>query len=135
MNEISSSYFILNVNEHSEIQALVVNSVNFNTEEYTFAKSKSEITEFTSAEADIDVDINYHSYSNSAKGWLDFILFNVREYLKMSNNQVHFRDIQSVAEGNITRFTISEANSDTKVWDISEPTNPINLQTDFSDNT
>jgi hypothetical protein len=60
-------------------------------------------------------------------GWLNYIELNARRQLTMSgsSNQMNFRDITSVKTGNVSQFIISNATTDLKVWDV---TNPIDIK-------
>lgn len=61
---------------------------------------------------------------SSAKGWLDYIELNVRRQLILVGNQMKFRDVDAIDENNVTSFLINGCNSQTKVWDITDPLNP-----------
>ena len=49
-------------------------------------------------------------------------------------SQLLFRDWLSVGSSNIGEFILNKASAGTKVWDITDPLNPANMQTSFSGN-
>ncbi|TVR75257.1 MAG: hypothetical protein EA408_00595 [Marinilabiliales bacterium] len=84
--------------------------------------------------SDIELNVSYSQPTPSAEGWLDYLLINVRRSLRMTGNQLHFRDTQSVGDGSISEFRISGSSSGVRIWDISDPADISELETDFSGN-
>jgi hypothetical protein len=79
-------------------------------------------SEYTSTASNSIVNVNMKYNKNSAQdmGWLNYLALNVRRNIKLSGNQLIYRDKNSVGSGNITKFTISGVNSNTVIWDISD---------------
>lgn len=73
----------------------------------------------------ISVSITYNKANSSSNAWLDYLELNCRRQLDATTDFSTFRDLNSVANGNISRFNISNTNNETQVWDISNPLNPI----------
>ena len=71
----------------------------------------------------LNVNINYNKPSSSSIAWLDYIQLNARRNLKMTGNQLFFRDLISVGTGNVSQFNISNANDVVKIWDVTDPVN------------
>jgi hypothetical protein len=71
----------------------------------------------------INVTIKYNKPNSSSVAWLDAIQLNARRNLKMTNNQLFFRDLNSVGTGNVSQFNVSNANNIIKVWDVTDPLN------------
>ncbi|MCH7535909.1 MAG: type IX secretion system sortase PorU, partial [Bacteroidetes bacterium] len=69
------------------------------------------------------IRLDYNKSTTAAVGWLNFIELNVRRNLKLYGDQMAFRDAISVGSGNISEFTLSGANSSTKIWDVTDPAN------------
>jgi hypothetical protein len=72
--------------------------------------------------------IEYIPGTSTAEAWLDYITINARSRLNLVSNYLAFRDIDVVAEGNIAQYIISNANSSTQVWDITEPTETFEIK-------
>jgi hypothetical protein len=75
----------------------------------------------------LQVNVQFQPQVADAEGYLDYLRVNVRRQLSFVGNQLFFRDPQSVSSGNITRFTVTNANSVFAVWDVTNPTQPINI--------
>lgn len=71
----------------------------------------------------VTLNLTYNKPSIESIGWLDEVEVNVRRNLVMSGNQLYFRDIASVGAGNISEFTLSNASSINKIWEITDPYN------------
>ena len=127
----SSSNFTIKKNS-TILQSISVAQVD---PHYTadYAKLSSNSITFT-GNANMEISISYNQPQNTSVGWLDYLELNVRRELRMSGNQMLFRDIQSIADSTNAKFVISNATSGISVWDVSEPINIIERNTDFSSN-
>ena len=120
-SEVSSN-FSLSANE-------IINTINIgpvNIWSYTsaYANANTLISSFTSSSDDLVLTLAYENNGYSeAKTWLDFIEVNVHRELKISEAQMHFRDINSVGPGNITLMKLKNASANTRIWDISDKHN------------
>ncbi len=68
----------------------------------------------------LEIAMKYFADNSNAEAWLDYITVNYRRNLKLNNEVLFFRDISSAGNTNILEFTIENANSSTKVWDVSD---------------
>ena len=75
--------------------------------------------------SNISVQIAYQPYNSAASGYLDYIELNVRRTLVMTDDQMGFRDWNSVGSGNIATYHLEGANGSTVVWDITNPQRPV----------
>ena len=76
--------------------------------------------------AGLNFDINYSNYGINGKGYLDFIEINTRRLLSINAGaQLSFRDWNSVQAAAVAQFSIANANINSKVWDVSNPTQPL----------
>lgn len=73
----------------------------------------------------VNVSITYNKANSSSNAWLDYLELNSRKQLDATPDFSTFRDLNSVANGNISRFNISNSNSNTQLWDITNPLSPI----------
>lgn len=82
-----------------------------------------------------NIGFTYTPGSFNAQGWLNWFRLFFRRHLTITgNNQLLFRDWQSVGNGHIGEFIIGNAASDIRVWEITDPLNPVSMQTVFSGN-
>jgi Peptidase family C25. len=102
-----------------------IGAINFsavNTGSYTATYAKLEeksFTSFTPSNDKVDIHLEYEKSSASSIGWLDYLRVNARCNLFLKGSQMAFRDIESVATGNISRFQIQNCSASTSVWDVS----------------
>lgn len=82
----------------------------------------SDCQQFTPDASQLNVEIKFAKSPsfNSGYGFLDFIELKVRRQLKMAGNEVSFRDFASSGAGQVADFNISDASTNTLVWDVSD---------------
>ncbi|HEV8284653.1 MAG TPA: type IX secretion system sortase PorU [Chitinophagaceae bacterium] len=74
------------------------------------------------------ISYNYVPGSFNSQGWLNWFEIFSRRNLSMNGiDQLLFRDWNSVGN-NIGEFIITTANSNTQVWDVTDPLTPVNIQ-------
>ncbi len=70
-------------------------------------------------------EIRFLQNSNaSARGWIDYALFQGRKTNSFRGETTFIRDSRSVAPGQISEFTVSSSSDRVSVWDVTDPTNP-----------
>ncbi|MBI5541870.1 MAG: hypothetical protein HY951_17570, partial [Bacteroidia bacterium] len=99
-----------------------------------YANSDLFIKNFTSSNSNFNVSITYNKPAQGGEGWLDYIDMNVRKNLNLQGGQVQFRDIKSVAPANYAEFQISNANTNSYVWDVTNPISPYIVPTTLNGN-
>lgn len=80
----------------------------------------------------ITIGVGFSSGSSSAEGWLNFIELNARRNLTFTGSQLQFRDSRTVGSGNYTEFQMGGGNNNLKIWDVTDPTNPVSQQYSFN---
>lgn len=73
----------------------------------------------------LNIKIEYNKYIQNAIGWLNYFELNYIRNLGYTGPQMAFRDVASASQGNITRFTISNMQSNIQVWNVTDPVNPL----------
>lgn len=71
------------------------------------------------------VRIEYNTATTDGSGWLDYIRFTGRKALSMPGNTLVFTDLNTIGAGNVATYNLSNANSSTQVWDVTDPHNPV----------
>ncbi|MBI5371872.1 MAG: type IX secretion system sortase PorU [Sphingobacteriales bacterium] len=80
------------------------------------------------------INYTYTPGSFNSQGWLNwFELFTRRAISLEGNNQLLFRDWQSVG-ANTAEFAVARANSNTRVWDITDPLSPLKMAGELNGN-
>jgi hypothetical protein len=68
-----------------------------------------------------------YSFSNpdqgsTSLGYIDYITLNAKRALSMVGDAMRFRNHEVVGTGNVTTFTLSNANNNIAIWDVTDPT-------------
>ena len=86
-----------------------------------FAQQSQQQSDILLPQESLQINYTYVPGGFNAQGWLNFFEIHARRNLVLSNNgQLPFRDWNSVGN-NICEFVISNATSNTQVWDITDP--------------
>ncbi|MDX1447160.1 type IX secretion system sortase PorU, partial [Lishizhenia sp.] len=119
----NTSYFGINYNGNS-IASDTLNA--WSGGETAFGRKTVSVTNGNFAPTSGNITLNCVLNRNlpSIYAYLDFLEINVRRQLKIAENQLDFRDIQSVGSGNIANFQISNFTSNLKVWEVTDNTQP-----------
>jgi len=80
----------------------------------------------------ISVGTLYSASNSSSEAWIDYIDVNSRCNLNLEEAQLLFRDQRSVEEGSVTEYTLSQANSNVKIWDVTDYIKPESIPTELS---
>ncbi len=81
------------------------------------------------------IQFTYTPGSFNAQGWLNWFEVFSRQQLSLpSSGALHFRDWQTVGNDAV-RFMIANANSSTRVWDITDPLSPAQMQVNLTGTT
>jgi len=93
------------------------------------AQETQSIGNTNTTQPNLSVGYNYVPGSFNSQGWLNwFEIFSRRDLSMNGLDQVLFRDWNSVGN-NIGQFIITGANSTTRVWDVTDPITPVEMQT------
>ncbi len=97
------------------VQKVIEGSLN------DFARSKMLKSSFNANSDQVDVRINYNKTHSSGTSWLDYFELNFMRQLKKKDAQFGFRSVESVGEGNISEFTISDVTGNLEIWEVTDP--------------
>ena len=128
---LNSSSFLVSVNSDFLQTIPVQNIVTTYASEY--AKISSNTTLYTASSSNLRIDIEYSSLDNSALSWLNYIEINARCKLKMTDNFLLFRDAALITN-EVASFKLSNANLGISVWDVTDPTSVIEMQSSLNAN-
>tara|TARA_B110000914_G_scaffold226461_1_gene251625 strand:- start:3408 stop:6719 length:3312 start_codon:yes stop_codon:yes gene_type:complete len=118
---LNSSSFTVNANSNFISNINIPNIVYDYATEY--AKKASNTQAYISSSDQISIELEFNYSENNAIGWLDYLQLNARRSLAMHNNILNFRDFESLDSLAIGKFEISNANSSTIVWDVTDVLN------------
>jgi len=117
-------------------ELLKIDTISFvgNGEHQEYAKiSEKNFTIFSDKDK-ININLKYNPSSSGSEGYLDFILVQAKRHLKFENNQMKFRNIESIGENEISLFEMENASQNLKIWDITDKKNPKNIAANFINN-
>ena len=93
-----------------------------------FARLVESSGTFTATQNELAVRFDYTPGSANAQGWLNWFEIFSRRNLSMAGvNQLTFRDWNSIATGNVGNFIVKNGTAATRVWDISNPLEPVRM--------
>jgi hypothetical protein len=101
-----------------------------------FYRMTTDMKTFSPSADQLNLSLTYTKNSaTSAKAILDNFDINIRRNLVMSGTQMFFRDINSVAKGNISRFTLTNASSSIVVWNVTKINAVSQIQSNINGST
>lgn len=126
----SSSSSNLQVKVNSQLLGYInFNGVIIGDELADVASVNSQVYTTTIPSGGLGVELTYNKSSSSSTAWLDFITINARQKLSYNGTQLFFRDNQSIGSGKVSLFTLQNANSNIKIWDITNINETKQIQT------
>ncbi len=130
----SSSSTSFNIKNGTQaISTVEIAAVNMSSYTSTYALKKIDKGNFSSNADDFTINIDYIKSSSSSEGWLDYITLNAKRQLYLNTDQLIFNYYNQENDTKIVEFTIQNTTSSTKVWNVTNPTQPKNLT--FTNNT
>lgn len=128
-NEKSVKAKIYAANNSSTNAALNIDPLGAETIEFNLPKPQGSHTmaaiddkmfTYSTEENQVEFNISYSQPNASANAWLDYIEVSAYRKLVMHNHQISFCHFGFQSISKVYEFKIANANSNTKVWDISE---------------
>ncbi len=83
------------------------------------------------ANGNVNLEISYSSGNSQARGRIDYLEFFAKRNLKMNGSHVKFRNIASL-NNLISKYSVSNSNVNTEIWDITLPSSIIKIQGNLS---
>lgn len=80
---------------------------------------------------EVSIQLDYLKNETQSTGFLNDLLVEVESNLSLSNDQLHFRSLESLSNS-VSSFYIANTKSSTMVWDVSSHNNAIQHVIDFN---
>jgi hypothetical protein len=110
----------------SSIGRIDFSIINTSSDSYgNFADERTSIMSMPASSGNLNLTLRYSGSGSNPEAWLDYIEVNYRRKLKVSNQPLFFRNIQSTGMGNILEFAIETTAPGIKVLDV---TNLFNIK-------
>jgi len=112
--------------------SVTLTSISVNTTK--FAQKKKKTNYYTNLGPEINVQLDYLQAEPGSRMWLNFINVNVISKLRLDEGQLQFRELSCIVEGGITNFIVENTDSDTRIWDVTNPIVPLEMELTINDN-
>jgi hypothetical protein len=129
-SSVSSTFRFYNGNE--QILTGSVNGIPPTSD--TFARNYIGSAKFFPASSDVSIRVEYQKPTSSSTGWLNYFELNVVRNLRFSGDQMSFRSPQAIGSGSVAEFMLSNAGSEVRVWDVTDPVNARQILTTANGN-
>lgn len=114
--------------------SISIQATNLSHYTSTHAFENTSTHSYTPQSGDLTVTLKYEQPDADSEGYLNKLSLNGRARLTMNGvDELAFRDSRSVGIGNTARYKLSDA-SGSVVWEISEPSSPLNVPLTLSGN-
>ncbi|MCB0379703.1 MAG: type IX secretion system sortase PorU [Flavobacteriales bacterium] len=128
----SSSSSQINVVVDGNTSSLNINSIVASCYSCKYANEGTTSINFIPSSTTISIDLSYTKPNSTSVAWLDYFELITRNNLSKNNNQLLFRDKNSVGNGNITKFQIGNTLSSDIIWEISNQNNVVEQNKTFN---
>ncbi len=102
---------------------------------YTIATPGQKTFQYANPASTVKLDLSLVRGADGAIAWLNFIEFNVTRLLNFNGNYLAFRSPSNFGTGEVLAFKLTNANSDVKIFDITDPVTPLNVAGSLSGST
>lgn len=82
-----------------------------------------------------NLEFTYDYPTSGAVAWLDYLEIKTESNLILGSTPLFFSQPKSVGIGNVSEFSISNTNSNTRVWDVTSPYEVKEIIVDFNNST
>lgn len=94
-----------------------------------FAMAAQSTATFSTTQSPVSLRFDYTPGSSGSQGWLDWFELLARVDLSMTgNDQLMFRDWNSVGPGKVASFVVKNAPAGMQVWDVTNALEPVRMQ-------
>lgn len=112
--------------------SVTLTSIDVNSTKY--AQKKKKTTYYNGLGPNIEVSIDYLPAEPGSRMWLNYIHVNVISKLRLDDGQLSFRNLACIADGATSKFFIDNTEAGTKVWDVTNPIQALEMTLELEDN-
>jgi hypothetical protein len=138
LNVVSRSayvrYFTLAIN-NQVLGSIDLPACSLENKTGIYAYQKARIYSFSATSDAIPVKLTYNKTYGDDQGYLDYITVNVRRQLYLTSDGLFFRDKSIAGSGQIARYSVENCNSETEIWDITNPLDIVKVPASLAGNT
>lgn len=116
-----ASNFALSLNsEQSKTLSVAARTPNDN---YEKARLANGVFTFTPSTDLLNFNLTYVKSNSTSKGYLNYLEMNIKRSLVMTGQVMQFQNVDNLGVDSYSRFLLSNAGPNTKIWDITNQTN------------
>lgn len=130
-SSVTNSNFSLSLNG-SQNKVLTV-PARSTTDTYEQARGTSANFIYTPVNDAFNFNLNYIKSTSASVGYLNFLEVNARRQLKMVGSVMPFQNLDYLGTATYSQYKLSNANSNVKIWDVTDPSNINSIQTSIVD--
>ncbi len=127
----STSFFTFSVNNSNVLQ-LAIPGTNLSNVNGDFAKSRTDTARFHTNGANLSVKVTYTKPASSSVGWLNYFTLNYQRNLVFNGGQLAFRHLSTASMEVVSKYTLTKANNQVKIWHVTDPLTPEEVETTLS---
>lgn len=104
--------------------------------QYTYAQTAStNVRPFNAKSDDLGVTLTFNRTGSASVGWLNYIEMNAWRKLILASDVMTFRNPECNDATQLYEYRISNANSSTQVWDVTNPVEPKRMDVTLNSST
>ncbi|MBN2745426.1 MAG: type IX secretion system sortase PorU [Bacteroidales bacterium] len=117
----------MTVNTSGNTQTIIIPSVSgqYNGD---YAAGVSQEWAITPQSQAININVSYNKPTSIASAWMDYIEVQAKRQLTYNGTQLRFRNKESIGNGKLSKFVISNPPSGMVIWDVSNHLHPIEIE-------
>ena len=100
-----------------------------------YVTQKTIIDSFDITGVSSNLEFTYDYPASGAVAWLDYLEVKTESNLILGSSPLFFSQPKSVGIGNVSEFSISNTNSNTRVWDVTSPYEVKEIIVNFNNST
>jgi hypothetical protein len=99
------------------------------------ARAASATYTYSPSGSAVPVSLSFTKFDPvTSVGWLNYLELNCRRELRMTGDQLLFRDLASQGPGQVLEWVLAQAQNVHRVWDVTDPLQPRNVALEESGN-
>lgn len=126
----NSSSFLLSLNGNLFATPSIAGVSGYFLDAYATEVQQQASVSLPNADSVLKVTLQFNPGVSGAQGWMHQIVLQCRRKLAIYNGMpLLFSDPAAVGAGRVAQFQISNANANIRVWDVTQPLVPIEMNT------
>jgi len=112
-----------------KLGSLSFSAINLENSTGQYAEEMQQLYPFNINSATQELSLVYSASNALSEAWLDYFSINWRRQLRMSGDELYFRDVKSTGPGKTVQFVLENGTPGLKVYDITDPANITEVST------